>query len=334
MPVERREGVSPLEAAARRTPLIFTDLAQGWPARERWTFERFRAAYGDTRVQVQTHERSAFLDGARVESMALRELIDAVLASDFASRPLYLRDWVFWRDHPELTSDYRVPPHFRDWFRLLPRALRLEYPRIYVGPDGAVSSLHSDIWGTHAWMTQLQGSKRWLLFAPDQAANLHGLRCDPLRPDLARFPGLARAAAHEGVIGPGETIFVPSGWLHCVESIGPTISLTYNFMGPGCLARSTREAIGAAWRARRPAFRRPRGAQVEVLDGPPPVLRIASDEGEAEIELGAEFVPLAREVAARRRLTPLQIERSRGRLETRAVERMLAMLIDQGALER
>jgi hypothetical protein len=46
---------------------------------------------------------------------------------------------------------------------------------------------------------------------------------------------------------PGDTIFVPSGWAHWVISLDAAMSLTGNYMGPGCfascLANTTREFI-------------------------------------------------------------------------------------------
>jgi hypothetical protein len=141
-------------------------------------------------------------------------------------------------EYPELSKYYSFPKYFFDWFKVLPPFMRLPYPRIFIGPKGAVTPLHVDIWQTHAWLSQLAGRKRWILFPPGQAHLLYEYQVDPVNPDLKRFPLYRDARPVECTIGPGETVFVPSGWAHWVVSLDPTISLTSNYMGPGCFWRT------------------------------------------------------------------------------------------------
>jgi hypothetical protein len=56
---------------------------------------------------------------------------------------------------------------------------------------------------------------------------------DPDRPDYERFPLFRQVKGFECTIGPGETIFVPGGWAHWVQSLDASISLSSNYMGPG-----------------------------------------------------------------------------------------------------
>jgi hypothetical protein len=83
-------------------------------------------------------------------------------------------------------------------------------------------------------LSQLLGRKRWLLFPPEQNRFLYNYQVDPNCPDLERFPLYRQALPVECVIGPGDTVFVPSGWAHWVESLDASISLSSNYMGPGC----------------------------------------------------------------------------------------------------
>jgi ribosomal protein L16 Arg81 hydroxylase len=110
----------------------------------------------------------------------------------------------------------------------------LIYPRIFIGPKGAVTPLHHDIWDTHAWLAQLVGRKRWIMFPPDQRHLRYGYQVQPDQPDLEGFPRFQQATPLECTIGPGDVIFVPSRWAHWVVSLDPTISLTHNYMGRGC----------------------------------------------------------------------------------------------------
>lgn len=245
--IDRRSGLSMKEFIreyrSRRKPVVILDAIDSWRARSEWTFEFFKGKYGRHVIEVYRYRGGKYRpsDATRME---LGEYIDGVTKHDWTSFPYYVRDnWALLTDHPELSADYSFPKYFFDWFSLMPRFMRLRYPRLFIGPKGAVTPLHLDIWGTHAWLSQLMGRKRWILFSPDQKDLLYNYEVDPERPDFERFPLYRNARPVECTLGPGETIFVPGGWAHHVSSLDPTISLTSNYMGPGCLNRSLTNAV-------------------------------------------------------------------------------------------
>jgi hypothetical protein len=215
-------------------PVILEDAIENWRSRSAWTFEFFKSRYGESPVLVYRYEHLRYLP-QKGRHVPLSEYIDAVLSKDWDSCPEYIRDnWTLLVHHPELSGDYSPHRYFFDWYSLLPRFMRLHYPRIFIGPRGAVTPLHSDIWGTHGWHSQLVGRKRWLMFPPEQQNLLYDFRMPPDQPDLARYPLYRQTRPLECTIGPGDTLFIPSGWIHCVTSLDATISLGSNFIGPGC----------------------------------------------------------------------------------------------------
>lgn len=256
--VDRRSGLSVREFVREYRspgqPVVIADAIDDWKARTTWTFEFFKSRYGKQQVLVYKYRGEKYRhDDSR--DMPLGEYIDGVLHCDWESFPYYIRDnWKLLRDFPELANDYRFPSYFFDWFTLLPSFMRLPYPRIFIGPKGAVTPLHVDIWGTHAWLSQLAGRKRWILYPPDQKHLLYEYRVQPDRPDFKRYPLFEQARGIECTIGPGETVYVPSNWSHWVVSLDPTISLTSNYMGPGCFwpafSNSAKELVmKRAWQA-------------------------------------------------------------------------------------
>ena len=71
--------------------------------------------------------------------------------------------------------------------------------------------MHEDIWHTDAWIAQLEGSKKFLLYHPGSRKHLEYVASDgasefvdPLRPDLIKFPNFKQAAAIEGHLEKGE----------------------------------------------------------------------------------------------------------------------------------
>jgi len=256
--VDRRSGMSVKEFnreyRSRGKPVVILDAIEKWKARSAWTFEFFKSRYGSHPVTAYRYEKGKYRPD-NVRKMQFGEYIDGVSSNDWTAFPYYIRDnWALLQEHPELSDDYKLPQYFFDWFALLPSFMRLPYPRIFLGPKGAVTPLHEDIWGTHAWLSQLVGRKRWLLFSPDQKHLLYDYNVQPDRPDFERFPLYRQARPVECTIGPGETVFVPSGWAHWVVSLDATISLSSNYMGPGCFWSSGTNAVRElvlkrAWRA-------------------------------------------------------------------------------------
>jgi histone arginine demethylase JMJD6 len=219
-------------------PVVITDAIESWPARSHWTFNYFRSHYPDTDVKV-FWLRGERYEPSSTEKMQLGAFIDRIQTNSFDTYPCYIRDdWQIFLTHKELLSDYQVPKYFFDWFAFLPRFMRLIYPRIFIGPKGAITPLHLDIWGTHAWLAQLIGRKRWILFPRDQQELLYDCNVQPQHPDFDRFPLFRKSKPVECTIGPGDLIFVPGGWAHEVVSLDATMSITHNYMGPGCFAQS------------------------------------------------------------------------------------------------
>ena len=120
---------------------------------------------------------------------------------------------------PELLNNHAIP--------FLDRAIQ---PRIWIG-NRVTTPAHFDEY--HNIACVVCGSRRFTLFAPDQAPNLY---VGPLdfaptgaaisiarldRPDDPRFPRLKLALAQAQVaeLRPGDAIYIPPMWWHHVESL-------------------------------------------------------------------------------------------------------------------
>jgi hypothetical protein len=211
---------------SKRKPVIFTGLSDDWPARKKWSWRSLAKSYGATKVRVSM--------GRGVNAVVpLARYIDYVQSPDDydAKATLYLRDWNFLADHPEMAADFTEPFFANDWLMLISGRIRPDLRWVYAGPDASKSALHIDTSGTHAWLCQLIGKKRWKLFSPSDVPDSYLVEgADAFRPDRARYPRLVTAACWEATLEPGETMFVPYGWRHQVQNIGPSLALTGNYV--------------------------------------------------------------------------------------------------------
>jgi hypothetical protein len=106
---------------------------------------------------------------------------------------------------------------------------------LFIGGSGrSFSYLHFDVPGAHTFIHQLQGQKLLVLFPPSDGACLYpktGKEFNVSRiPDVDRvsleeFPLFAKATRMDAVVGPGDTLFMPSGWWHTAKMLSFSISV-------------------------------------------------------------------------------------------------------------
>ena len=129
-------------------------------------------------------------------------------------------------DIPKAPSDNSNRPPFR-W--------------ILIGPARSGTGLHIDPLWTSAWVTLLEGKKRWYMFPPNTNSNAIGyVKHGPKKLEAIEwFDTYYNTKAINAIPGaidilqvPGETVFVPAGWYHVVVNLTTTFSITHNYASP------------------------------------------------------------------------------------------------------
>ena len=177
-----------------------------------------------------------------------------------------------------LISEYTVPRFFAaDMFSIVCRTdidsvptppsdndNRPPFRWVLIGPARSGTGLHIDPLWTSAWVTLLHGQKRWFMFPPDtDHARVAFAEHGPTKMEAVewfdRFFGTDAANGVEGCIEilqrPGETVFVPAGWLHIVVNLTTTLSITHNYASPHGGRRGVQKIWGEIV-AHEPAFAR------------------------------------------------------------------------------
>jgi hypothetical protein len=128
---------------------------------------------------------------------------------------------------PELRDDLVVPP-------FVPPAV-INKINLWMASADSRTPLHYD--HMNNIFAQLYGTKRFKLFAPDQAANVypgaldirtrHLSQVDVNDPDLERFPRYSEAQYWEAEVEPGDLLLLPAFWWHQVSA--PEVSVSVNY---------------------------------------------------------------------------------------------------------
>jgi len=217
------------------TPVIFTGATDDWPALRKWSFDGWRASYGDRPITVGHTEKGRLVVSAKggipQSEIQLGEFLDTL---EEESPPFYMLSPVEER-LPELMDDVRFPE--------VCRQARWKTSRIWVGAAGTTSRLHRD-WPENLF-AQIVGRKRFILIDKRLSARVYShsrlskvpnfSRVDIENPDYARFPKLRGVPQLSVVVEPGELLYIPRMWWHHVRSLEPSISINLWF-GNGLVA--------------------------------------------------------------------------------------------------
>lgn len=227
-------------------PVIITGAINHWPAmgsppERAWDdgsgcFDAVRRAAGHRTVPVEIGDKYTDDEWSQ-ELMPLSTFLDSFITRDSSNdRPKmgYLAQHELFRQCPELRRDVSLPDYCA---LLLPEeaAEATESPVLnaWLGPEGTVSPAHYD--PKHNLLAQVVGSKRVLLFSPGDSQclypnpgmlnNTSSVDCD--EPDLKAFPRFAEGVGFEGVLNPGELLYIPPLWWHHIRSLKPSFSVSF-----------------------------------------------------------------------------------------------------------
>jgi len=213
-------------------PVIISGAVDGWGALYKWTPDYFKEKYAS---------KSLSIDGT---NYTMADFVDRVNSSRPENPAPYLRNAIVEEFLPELLVDIEPLPRyfFPNWLDgklsgVLRSRLHNGSPELYIGGSGAkFPFLHFDSYHTHAFLTQVYGTKEYTAFSEDQSPLLYvspkqynaSLIPDIEHPDLEKFPLFARAVPMRFRLNPGEILFIPGGLWHTAKMLSPSISISVN----------------------------------------------------------------------------------------------------------
>mmetsp|Transcript_12717 Transcript_12717/g.24126 ORF Transcript_12717/g.24126 Transcript_12717/m.24126 type:complete len:669 (-) Transcript_12717:335-2341(-) len=210
-------------------PVIIKDLASQWRALSEWTPEKLKERFGDVTVNVQLG-RSKRKDFETAQDLLRRdmpfaEFIDKSNA-DATPNDIYLTA------NNNLLHKPQMQGLFSDMQPFFPGFLYKDGPQthFWYGAKSVVTPLHFDV--VTLFHTHVRGRKLWHFWPPEDtpymyhSANVYS-SVDAYNVDHKKFPLFSKAHMFTETIGPGETIFLPTGWWHTVDNLDtPTITVS------------------------------------------------------------------------------------------------------------
>lgn len=191
------------------TPVEVIDVASQSSSKASWTIAEW-AEYFDTPKEKK--KKTLNVISLEVTGTPMQAYVEA---------PQLVRDldWVT-RDWPQERRDPTCADN--SW----PKVQRY----VLMGVEGAYSDWHIDFAGSSVYYHVIWGQKTFL-FAPPTPRNLAAYKawCSSTRQDIDRLGDHLHSLTRVD-IRPGETMLIPSGWLHCVYTPKNTLVVGGNFL--------------------------------------------------------------------------------------------------------
>ncbi|MDY6929504.1 MAG: cupin-like domain-containing protein [Pseudomonadota bacterium] len=222
---------------SKHLPVMLTNGIQRWEALEKWNPEYLLQQYGDKEIEVQfdrdkdpLFERNS---GKHKKRLLMRDFVDMVrnggdsnncyMTANNTKNSLNSIESLF-DDLGDFGEGYRKQDDLKAgtffWF----------------GPKGTFTPIHHDL--TNNMLVQIMGRKKVTLIPAWQVPWLYNDKgvfsaADFPNLDEKRHPLMKNITPMEVVIGPGEALYIPVGWWHCVESLDVSMSISFtNFNAP------------------------------------------------------------------------------------------------------
>jgi hypothetical protein len=221
---------------SKHLPVVLTGAVDHWPALRKWTPEYLLEGFGDKEIEVQfgregdpQYERNS---GRHKKKMLMKDFValvtggssnDHYMTANNTRNSLSGIEGLF-EDVGDFAGGYREAATIRSgnffWF----------------GPRGTFTPLHHDL--TNNMLVQILGRKKVTLIPAAQVPWLYNdsgvfSSADYPRFDEKRHPLMKNATPLEVLLNPGESLFIPVGWWHCVEALDASISISFtNFRAP------------------------------------------------------------------------------------------------------
>ncbi|NLP65463.1 cupin-like domain-containing protein [Paraburkholderia sacchari] len=196
-----------------------------------WSWEYLSSIVGDKVVRPMVNmPRSGKFPGSyrnHETSLTFGDFVD--LSRSNPSTPCYLAYLRPKELHAELGEDVD--------FSAISGADDHTDTRVWLGSQGTNSGLHSDL--KDNVFVQIHGKKHLWLINPNQTRNVYpeddnivNSAIDFPNPDLSTYKKLRSVTVLSRVLVPGDFVYIPKGWWHCLVSLEDSISLNHWYGSP------------------------------------------------------------------------------------------------------
>lgn len=225
------------EYYSKHLPVVLTHGIDHWPALKKWTPEYIKTHFGEKTIEAQfgreadpLYERNA---GKHKTKMLMKDFVNHVVnggeSNDYYMTANNTKNSLsgieeIFQDVADFGEGYREKDsiHSENFF--------------WFGPKHVFTPMHHDL--TNNMLVQIYGRKKVTMIPALQVPWMYNdtgvfSAADYPSFDEKRHPLMKNITPTEVILNPGDSIFIPIGWWHCVEALDVSISISFtNFNAP------------------------------------------------------------------------------------------------------
>jgi len=211
-------------------PVLLKGLAKLQPAGTKWTIDWFKETMGDLQIAVFDNNESRHVYSTTVDpdfKMPFKNFLDIIDNPEPSTVRMFRYD--LYKQNPALKKDFSCPSFIN-------KGIFKNLGFMFLGGKDTDVRLHYDVDYSNVLLTQIYGTKRVVLYPPDQSKylykvpfNTHSL-VDLKKAKPEEFPGITKAQGYEILQEAGDGIFMPSGYWHYMTYLDGGISVAYRKM--------------------------------------------------------------------------------------------------------
>lgn len=218
----------------KKKPVIISNSFK-CKALEKWSIRYLKELYPNKMVTLTVLNPAFNILGSNIK-MKLPEAIDLMQNNSDENKKHYLMQRALNEEFPELVPDINTPKYLEN---------HCAHINLWLGEKNINTKPHYDYYDN--FLTQIFGRKRVKLFAPTDTQYMHGYStndtmtvegvkypsvhsshiADTDLVDIKEFPNIKFTTPFEGILNPGDLLYIPAGWWHEVKSLDVTMSINF-----------------------------------------------------------------------------------------------------------
>lgn len=222
----------------KQIPTIISNALE-WDAIGKWTPSYLKEKYPNKDLALTVFDPTINMPGTELP-LKLSEAIDLICNNQDKHKKHYLMQRSVEKDFPELLPDFDLPKYADK--------NKKHVINFWFGESATNTKPHYDY--SNNFLTQICGRKRVRLYAPSSTVNMYpysikdtvtmgGVKhpvvqgsqiADTDFINETEFPNFRLVEVFEGILYPGDLLFIPAGWWHEVKSLDVSMSINFWWM--------------------------------------------------------------------------------------------------------
>ncbi len=213
------------------TPVVFRGMANEWEAVKKWSPEFFAQHYGDEKVSTRVRANELNEEALQYLDLPISEVVENIKKGG-TYYPGHTED--LFNRNPELREalDLKTLGEY-----LSTRDHRIMSTQLFMSAAGVRSGWHCT--GGPNLFTMVQGKKEWTLVHPDHSMFMHPITRKDMfyaatmvdwtksgdETEADGYPLYRHIPKFQTTLEPGDVLFSPHWWWHCVDTPEPSIAI-------------------------------------------------------------------------------------------------------------